>query len=155
MKTQGLKKLQQNEVIDFEYYDLPENFPFQVRSLPGPLFNMIVYLNTSAFYFALQQWCTEQFGEDAIRDDLIVYVASSLKTISYTPGVYKFTTNYDWSTYIENNKIQEKRTTYVPQDLVEWDKDVDLNTRIRNHFLSLCSNSVKPKNFQDFKVIYE
>jgi len=155
MKTQGLKKLQQNEVIDFEYYDLPENFPFQVRSLPGPLFNMIVYLNTSAFYFALQQWCTEQFGEDAIRDDLIVYVASSLKTISYTPGAYKFTTNYDWSTYIENNKIQEKRTTYVPQDLVEWDKDVDLNTRIRNHFLSLCSNSVKPKNFQDFKVIYE
>ena len=155
MKTQGLKKLQQDEVVDFEYYDLPENFPFQVRSLPGPLFNMIVYLNTSTFYFALQQWCAEQFGEDAIRDDLIVYVASSLKTISYTPGAYKFTTKYDWSTYMKNNIIQEKKTTYVPQDLAEWDKDVDLNTRIRNHFLSLCSNSVKPKNFQDLKVIYE
>jgi putative methyltransferase len=155
MKTQGLDKLQQDEVVDFEYYDLPDNFPFQVRSLPGNLFNIIVYLNVGTFYTALQQWCNEQFGEDRIRDDLIVFVASSLKTIAYTPGEYKFITNYDWSKYMKDGEIVEKTTTYIPQDEAEWGNTADLNIRIRNHFLSLCSNSVKPKNFQDIKVIYE
>jgi hypothetical protein len=121
----------------------------------GPLFNMVVYLNTGAFYSALQQWCIEQFGEDDMRDDLIGFVASSLKTIAYTPGEYKFTTSYDWSKYMKTDEVTAKKTTYVPQDEAEWGNITDLNIRIRNHFLSLCSNSVKPKNFQDIKVIYE
>lgn len=155
LKTQGLEKLQQEQVVDFEYYDLPENFPFQIRSLPGPMFNMIVYLNVGIFYSALQQWCIEQFGEDSVRDDLIVYIASSLKTVAYMPGKYKFTTNYNWSQYMKDGQIVRTKTTYVPEDDVEWADQADLNIRIRQHFLSICSNSVKPKNFQNIKVIYE
>ena len=154
IKEQGSAKLQKKEVVDFEYLDAPEGFPFQVRCLPGPMFNIMVYSNVGVFYNALIQWCNNQFGEDAIRSDLISYVACMVKTISYTPNQYTFSTNYDWSKYNRDNIIVKRITNYRPTDSVRWSDIPDLNTRIKQYFLTLCSNVNTSKLFLETRVYY-
>jgi len=154
MWQQGLEKIQKDEAVDFEYFDVPENFPFQVRCLAGPLFNIMLYSNIKAFYIALARWCNMQFGEDPIRDDLIVYTSSMIKNINYTPNQYTFSTEYDWSKYRTNGVFVKRPTTYQPNDLVLWGEMTDINTRIKQHFLSICSNMNGTKLFEKIKVSY-
>jgi putative methyltransferase len=154
MMQQGLEKIQKEEVIDFEYFNTPDNFPFQVRSLAGPMFNIMLYSNIKTFYNAFAKWCTSQFGEDLVRDDLIIYVSSMVKNITYTPNQYTFKTNWDWSKY-KNDGVFEKRVTeYRPVDLAQWSDSLDLNTRIKQHFLSICSGMNGTKLFEKVKVSY-
>jgi len=154
MIQQGLDKIQKQEVVDFEYFDVPSNFPFQVRCAVGPLFNIMVYSNIKAFYTALARWCALQFGEDSVREDLIIYTLSMVKNITYTPGEYTFATNYDWSKYKKNGIFKKRLTTYLPLDSAQWSKTADLNTRIKQHFLSICSGMNGTKLFEDIKVSY-
>ena len=154
MWEQMLNKVNQSHVVDFEYMNTPEGFPFQVRCLPGPMFNMVVYSNVGNFYKALSVWCNENFGQDSIRDDLIVYVCNSVKTIAYTPGVYNFTTANDWTDFVKTGTYQPIETTYTPYDDVDWKDIPDLNIRIKKHFLPLCSNIMKTRFFEKIKVTH-
>lgn len=157
MMQQGLKKIQKKEVVDFEYFDVPNNFPFQVRGFAGPIFNIMLYSNIKTFYTALTQWCARQFGEDCIRDDLIMYVSCMVKNINYTPDQYVFSTTHDWSKYKTDGVFKKRATVYRPVDWVQWSSTTDINMRIKQHFLSVCSDmhgTELTKLFQKVKVSY-
>lgn len=155
LKEQAEQKVEQSEVVDFEYFSTPSSYPFQIRCVPGPYFNIIFFSNVVAFYMAVLDWCNSKFGKDPIRDDLISFLCGNTKNLTYTPNQYKFTTNYNWLEYIKTGNVVQSKTTYVPQDEVEWGNIDDLNIRIRKHFLPLCSNSIKTRFFQDIRVIHE
>jgi hypothetical protein len=77
-----------------------------------------------------------------------------IKNITYTPNQYTFMTNWDWSRYKADGVFEKRVTEYRPVDLVQWSETLDLNTRIKQHFLSICSGMNGTKLFEKVKVSY-
>jgi hypothetical protein len=77
-----------------------------------------------------------------------------VKNINYTPNYYTFSTDYDWSKYKAEGVFEKRSTSYRPVDWVQWSETTDLNTRIKQHFLSVCSGMNGTKLFEEVKVSY-
>ena len=152
---QALDKVHEKSVAPFEYYKL-EGLPWNIYAKIPTLINIAININRVEFYAALLRWIVDEFGSDEKLDDLISWSANSVKWIDYDPTKpAPFLTQYDWTsnelvagTYL-NTPLD---TIYSNEDMpIEW-HTIDMEQRVKQHFLRMCSLYGSRKMFEHMKV---
>jgi putative methyltransferase len=162
--TQTMDKILSNDaIIDFEYFKLPNSFPWKIDMRLASMIIMMINLDRNKFYESIKEFIRDEYGKNDTLDDLINWTNRSILWIDYDPTAPQtYVSRYDWFEWYKNYDVSKliegtyhntpTQLTYSFEDTpIDWHK-YDMGRRVKDFFLKMCSNINNINIFTDIEV---
>jgi len=137
-----------NNVEDFYFYDLPEEFGLELRMQLLVMIVFMININRKDFYKGILNWMKETYGDDPILEDMVSWTNEMILWLDYDPKQGKdIISLYDWDSWLKGEELEKVNTKYSINDQyyldgrkkIDW-HEKNMKDRVLDRFFVMCSD---------------